>query len=175
MVLAALLATLVPVALGNPGALAVGTPAGPVVNASANANAEPVARAASAALAAANAATLAATLAASAANAAAAAAQAVANASRQRSGQPQAAAASAPELVYNQLILVRLTLGQDWKGLPLVRYGKPPYTLQFDPAALPPGMGITEAGVLVGTPTKADRFPFVLRLLEPGRTPLEQR
>ena len=175
VVLAALLATLVPVALGNPGALAVGTPAGPVVNASANANAEPVARAASAALAAANAATLAATLAASAANAAAAAAQAVANASRQRSGQPQAAAASAPELVYNQLILVRLTLGQDWKGLPLVRYGKPPYTLQFDPAALPPGMGITEAGVLVGTPTKADRFPFVLRLLEPGRTPLEQR
>lgn len=174
-VLAALLATLVPVAPGEPGALAAAAPssAAAAVNTANTLVTVPSAadRAASAAIAAANAATLAA----SAANAAAAAAQDIANATRARAGAvPAAAAASAPELIYTQLILVRLTLGQDWKGLPLVRYGRPPYTLQYDPDALPPGMSISEAGVLMGTPTKADRYPFVLRLVEPGRT-LEQR
>jgi|GEM_PF-1645191 len=177
-VLAALVATLVPVVPGEPGALAAAAP--PVAPSPAaglkSANTlvtvpSAADRAASAAIAAAHAATLAA----AAANAAAAAAQDVANATRARAGAvPAAAAASAPELIYVQLILVRLTLGQDWKGLPLVRYGKPPYTLQYDSDALPPGMSITEEGVLVGAPTKADRYPFVLRLVEPGRT-LEQR
>ena len=77
---------------------------------------------------------------------------------------PTLTAASSGELIYTELMLVRLSVGQPWRGLRLVRRGKPPYALDVSEGKLPPGITLGSDGWLRGTPTAKDTFDFTVRL-----------
>jgi len=61
-------------------------------------------------------------------------------------------------------------LNHPFTAVTLVSGGTPPYTAQIR-GALPPGMGLSTAGILYGTPRAAGTFRFVLDITDSAGTP----
>ncbi|HLI63998.1 MAG TPA: putative Ig domain-containing protein, partial [Terriglobales bacterium] len=44
--------------------------------------------------------------------------------------------------------------------------GKPPYTWSISAGSLPPGLSLSAAGVISGTPTTTGKFPFTVQVTD---------
>jgi len=67
-------------------------------------------------------------------------------------------------------LLPKGVLNHPYTAVNLVSGGTPPYTPQIQ-GALPPGMGISSAGILYGTPRANGTFRFTLAIADSAGTP----
>jgi hypothetical protein len=80
---------------------------------------------------------------------------------------PPVATTSNYPLIITTQSLPAATVGVPYNATLTAAGGIPPYTWTIISGALPPGLSLSSAGVISGTPTSAGTFNFTVQVIDP--------